>query len=115
MAVGKLAFADPSDLFDYLKTNSAEVFIPGVQNDFHEIFTLLIDRMSDGFKEVSPEEAKLISKLLFGKMLTKIDFLEVVRNRLRARPASQPPSTSSTWTSPRAPSRNHSRNGNATK
>lgn len=77
MAIGKLTFADPSDLFDYLKSNSSDIFIPGVQNDFHEIFTLLIDKMSESYKETSPEEAKFISKILFGKMMTKIDFLEV--------------------------------------
>lgn len=77
MAVGKLTFADPSDLFDYLKSNSSDIFIPGVQNDFHEIFTLLIDKMSESYKETS-EEAKFISKILFGKMMTRIDFLEVM-------------------------------------
>jgi hypothetical protein len=35
MAVGKLLFADPSNLFDYLKSSSPDIFIPGVQNDFH--------------------------------------------------------------------------------
>ena len=77
MAVGKLTFADPSDLFDYLKSSSSDIFIPGVQNDFHEIFTLLIDKMSESYKETS-EEAKFISKILFGKMMTRIDFLEVM-------------------------------------
>lgn len=46
MSVGRLVFADPTDLFDYLKSTSSDIFIPGVQNDFHEIFTLLIDKMS---------------------------------------------------------------------
>jgi hypothetical protein len=51
MAVGRLTFADPSDLFDYLKSTSADIFVPGVQNDFHEIFTLLIDKISESYKD----------------------------------------------------------------
>lgn len=35
MSVGKFAFADPTDLFEYLKSNSSDIFVPGVQNDFH--------------------------------------------------------------------------------
>lgn len=46
MAVGKFCFADPTDLFEYLKTSNPDIFVAGVQNDFHEIFTLLIDKIS---------------------------------------------------------------------
>ena len=75
--MGKLLFADPSDLFEHLKDTNPDLFVPGVQNDFHEIFTLLIDKISEGYKEISPDEARFINKLLFGRMITKIDFQEV--------------------------------------
>jgi hypothetical protein len=50
MSIGKFVFADPTDLFDYLKGSFPEVFVPGVQNDFHEIMTLLIEKLGDSFK-----------------------------------------------------------------
>ena len=53
--MGKLLFADPSELFEYLKDTNPDLFVPGVQNDFHEIFTLLIDKISEGYKEICPE------------------------------------------------------------
>ena len=43
--VGKLAYADPTSLFSSLKKTHPNVFIEGVQNDFHEIFTLLLDEL----------------------------------------------------------------------
>lgn len=76
MAMGRLAFADPSDLFEHLRAANPQIFISGVQNDFHEIFTLLIDRLSQGYKEAAPEDARFIKKLLFGRMATRIDFAE---------------------------------------
>jgi len=50
MAVGKFLFADPTDLFEYLKVSNPDIFVAGVQNDFHEIFTLLIDKISESYK-----------------------------------------------------------------
>lgn len=36
----------------------------------------MIDKISESFKEISIEESRFISKLLFGKLITKIDFIE---------------------------------------
>jgi hypothetical protein len=35
MQIGKLIYADPTDLFFQLKISHPDVFIDGVQNDFH--------------------------------------------------------------------------------
>jgi hypothetical protein len=35
MQLGKLTYADPTELFEELKKKHPEVFIEGVQNDFH--------------------------------------------------------------------------------
>ena len=53
-----------------------DVFAPGVQNDFHEVFTLLLDSIGECYKHTSPEDERFIKKLLLGKMLTKIDYHE---------------------------------------
>jgi hypothetical protein len=46
MSVGKMPFADPTEVFEELRAGNSDVFAPGVQNDFHEVFTLLIDSIS---------------------------------------------------------------------
>ena len=58
-----------------------DVFAPGVQNDFHEVFTLILDAVSEGYKSTSPEDARFIKKLLLGKMSTEIDYQEGKTNR----------------------------------
>lgn len=35
MQLGKLAYVDPTQLFEELKKNHPDVFVEGVQNDFH--------------------------------------------------------------------------------
>ena len=75
MSVGKMPFADPSDVFEELRARYPQVFVPGVQNDFHEVFTLLLDSVSEGFKNTSADDARFIRKLLTGRMDTKIDYL----------------------------------------
>lgn len=35
MAIGNLSFADPTEIFEHLRENNSDVFVPGVQNDFH--------------------------------------------------------------------------------
>lgn len=115
MSVGKLAFADPTDLFEHLKSNSSNIFVAGVQNDFHQIFTLLIDKLSDSYKEVSPDQAKFISKLLFGKMNTKIDFIEVITFPFREKPIRLQPLILLILRQRKGLLKNHSKNGNTTK
>ncbi len=80
MSVGKLPFADPSEVFEELRVGNPEVFAPGVQNDFHEVFTLLLEAVGEGYKNTSPEDARYIRKLLLGKMTTRIDYGEVDQN-----------------------------------
>lgn len=77
MSVGKMPFADPSEVFEELRASNPDVFVPGVQNDFHEVFTLLLDAISESYKTTTPEDSRHIKKLLFGKMVTKIDYGEV--------------------------------------
>lgn len=45
MQLGKLSYVDTSDLFDKLKKKYPNVFIEGVQNDFHEICTIILDEL----------------------------------------------------------------------
>ena len=74
LTIGKIPFADPTDIFEDLRKSDPQVFAPGIQNDFHEVYTLLLEKISDGYKNTSIDESRFINKLLFGKMITKIDF-----------------------------------------
>lgn len=81
MAVGKMPFSDPTELFEELRNCYPDVFAPGVQNDFHEVFTLLLDAIGESYKNTAPEDARFIKKLLLGKMMTKIDYQEGKLNK----------------------------------
>jgi hypothetical protein len=43
MQKGSLIYVDPTDFFAVLKKLHPDVFITGVQNDFHEVFTIILD------------------------------------------------------------------------
>lgn len=45
MYKGTLAYVDPSELFNVLKKMYPDVFVSGSQNDFHEVFTLILDQL----------------------------------------------------------------------
>lgn len=42
MQKGSLIYVDPSNLFTVMKKLYPQVFIEGVQNDFHEVYTIVL-------------------------------------------------------------------------
>lgn len=45
MCKGTLVYVDPTDLFAVLKNLYPDVFVSGTQNDFHEVFTIILDQL----------------------------------------------------------------------
>lgn len=45
MCKGTLVYVDPTDLFQVLKKLYPDVFVAGTQNDFHEVFTIILDEL----------------------------------------------------------------------
>lgn len=65
MLKGSLCYVDPTDLFAILKKSRPDVFVPGSQNDFHEVFTLVLDELEKGMP--TEEEKRFIRKIFYGK------------------------------------------------
>lgn len=45
MYKGSLVYVDPSSLFAVLEKKHPNLFVSGVQNDFHEVFTVMLDEL----------------------------------------------------------------------
>jgi len=45
MLKGSLVYVDPTNLFLVLKKLHPDVFVDGLQNDFHEVYTLILEEL----------------------------------------------------------------------
>ena len=68
MSKGSLIYVDPTNVFNILKKLYPSVFISGDQNDFHEVFTIILDELEKGLE--AEEDKRFLRKLFYGK--TKI-------------------------------------------
>ena len=65
MLKGSLCYVDPTELFTVLKQSRPDVFVPGTQNDFHEVFTLVLEELEKGMPV--EEDKKFVRKIFYGK------------------------------------------------
>lgn len=70
MCKGTLIYADPTDLFAVLKNLYPDLFVPGTQNDFHEVFTIVLDQLEKSLS--SEDDKKFFRKLFYGKMKVQL-------------------------------------------
>ena len=70
MYKGTLAYVDPSELFNVLKKMYPDVFVSGSQNDFHEVFTLILDQLQKSL--INEDDKKKKKKLFCGRMKVQL-------------------------------------------
>lgn len=73
---GSLIYVDPTNLFQVLKGLHPALFVAGNQNDFHEVFTVVLDELEKGFS--SEEDKRFLRKLFYGK--TRIEIVDSEKN-----------------------------------
>lgn len=70
MHKGSLIYVDPTNLFDVLKKLHPDVFIPGSQNDFHEVFTIILDELEKSL--INEDDKRFFKKMFYGKMKVQL-------------------------------------------
>lgn len=70
MHKGSLVYADPSELFAVLKKLYPDVFVVGAQNDFHEVFTIVLEQLEKSL--TTEDDKKFFRKLFYGRMKVQI-------------------------------------------
>lgn len=70
MHKGSLLYVDPTDLFAVLKKLYPDVFVSGAQNDFHEVFTIILEQLEKSL--TTEDDKKFFKKLFYGRMKVQL-------------------------------------------
>ena len=76
MSKGSLFYVDPTRLFQVLKKMHPSLFVSGDQNDFHEVFTIILDELEKSF--TSEDDKRFLKKIFYGR--TKIEVIDSKNN-----------------------------------
>lgn len=70
MYKGSLIYVDPTNLFAVLKKLHPEVFVSGNQNDFHEVFTIILDELEKSL--TNEDDKRFFKKIFYGRMKVQL-------------------------------------------
>lgn len=72
MFKGSLCYVDPTNIYLELKQAYPTIFVDGFQNDFHEVFTVVLEHIEKTLP--SEEDKKFFRKVFYGK--SKINLID---------------------------------------